>query len=84
MSAFLPANIKGCPFGIPIKRYTILPLIEVVEFLKLVVLYGSRTLLIKQAESNFILCVRLREKMFKVGPVLEGNLSNPSSVGNMI
>ena len=84
MSAFLPANIKGRPFGVPVKWYTILPLIEIVEFLKFVVFNGSSTVLVEQAESNFIFCVRLREQVFKVSPVLQGDLPSLSSIGNTI
>jgi len=84
MPALPSTDVERGPLAIPVKRYTVLALVEVVEFLEVVVLNCSRAIFVEQAESDLIFCVWFCKKVFKVSPVVKGEFPGFSSVSNAI
>ena len=83
MAVFLASIIQRCPFAVPVKRYGVRALVDIVQLLEIVVLYTSRTLLIKQAECNLIFCVWLRKKIIEYRPVSKCDPSGLSPISDL-
>lgn len=71
MTLFLSANIQRRPFGVPIKRDGFVTLVDMVKFLKIIILDDAGCLLIKKTKRDIIFRVWFGQERFKISPVLQ-------------
>lgn len=84
MPALLSTNVESGPLAVPVERYAVIALVEVVKFLEVVVPNCSSAIFVKEPESDLVLCVWFCKKVFKVSPVVKGEFPSFSSVSDAI
>lgn len=83
MPPLLPPNIKTRPFAVPIKGDAIVPLVELVQFLKVVVLDDARARDIEESEGYLVFGIGLCEEVLEGSPVLQVDLAGSSTVSDI-
>ena len=84
MSVLPRSNIQRRPLTIPVERYAVIALVELIEFLEVFVFDSSRAILIEQAERYLVLSVRLGKEILEGRPVLNADPPSFPSIGNTV
>ena len=82
MPVFLASEVQRRPFAVPVEWDTVIALIHIVQLLKVLIFYRTRTILIEKSESNLVLCVWPGKEVLENAPVMNGNTPGSSSIGH--
>lgn len=75
MPPLLASTVQSRPFAVPIERYTIRALVQLIQLLQIVVFDSTRSIYIEKSKGDLVLCVWFRKEVFERAPVEEVEFS---------
>lgn len=83
MPVLLPSNIERRPLAVPVEWYSFVALVEVVQFLKVVIFDCSSPPFVEETKSDLILGIGLSEKVLEVTPVMKADTPKFAAVRDL-